>query len=276
MPQMRTQLYQHERSTAKASFLRNWTLYSSGLFSLLFGGLFFLGVSIAQEISSPLAVETTLDSKKYEEAEKIPTKAVETMPEDWRAYLQRGELRFRAGKISDSLVDFDKSLELNPAMAASFWQRGMTLYYAGNFQAGREQFELHRTVNSSDVENPFWHFLCVAKMEGVESAQKKILPCGYDGRAPLMDILQLIRGTKTFDEVAHIVGAIDKESKQKSYDRFYGNYYLGLYLDALGEKERAEVFLVKAVDEKLPGYMPDAARVHLDLLRKDKLPNGQR
>lgn len=229
----------------------------------------------AQETDSPLAVEDASVDQQFLQADEIATKRVEAVPGDWRAYLQRGELRFRAGKITDSLIDFDKSLELNPAMAASFWQRGLSLYYAGKFQAGREQFELHRTVNSSDVENPFWHFLCVAKLEGVDSAQKKILPCGYDGRPPLMDILELIRGTKTFDEVAQIVEAIDKKSDENSYDRFYGNYYLGLYLDALGQKERAEVFLVKAVDEKLPGYMPDAARVHLDLLRKGKLPKGK-
>ncbi len=263
-------------------FHRNRTLFLSVFLSVFWSGLCscgilcFSGTLIAQETDSLVAEDEAKTSQRFEQANELATKRVEAFPEDWRAYLQRGELRFRAGKITESLIDFDKSLELNPAMAASFWQRGLSLYYAGKFQAGREQFELHRTVNASDVENPFWHFLCVAKMEGVDSAQKKILPCGYDGRAPLMDILELIRGAKTFEEVAQIVGAIDKESKQNAYDRFYGNYYLGLYLDALGQKERAEAFLLKAVDEKLPGYMPDAARVHLDLLRKGKLPAGAR
>jgi tetratricopeptide (TPR) repeat protein len=249
-------------------------LFRRRIRSNLFGGVILTfglaGFCVAQEPNK------TGSNSVVEDAAKSTSEVVENLPENWRAYLQRGEIRFRAGKIAESLVDFDKSLALNPAMAASFWQRGLSLYYAGDFQAGREQFELHRTVNSSDVENPFWHFLCVAKIEGVDSAQKKILPCGYDGREPLMDILELIRGTKTFEEVARIVDAIDKDSKQKVYDRFYGNYYLGLYSDALGQKERAEVFLKKAVDEKLPGYMPDAARVHLDLLQKDKLPNGKR
>jgi lipoprotein NlpI len=222
-------------------------------------GLFSGGFSVADEPTSP-----------------FPVQAVESLPSDWRAYLHRGEVLFRSGKIAESLGDFDKSLELNPAMAASFWQRGLSLYYAGKFQAGTEQFELHRTVNSSDVENPFWHFLCVAKLEGVDSARKKILPCGHDGRPPMMDILELIRGTKTFDEVEQIVEAIDHDSKPKAYDRFYGNYYLGLYLDAIGQPDKAELFLVKAVDEKLTGYMPDAARLHLELLRKGKLPRGKR
>jgi len=266
------------RRLINGSFLhRNRSL----ILSVFWSGLYYSSViclshiSIAQETASPVSEDDAKASQRFAQADELATKRVEAFPEDWRVYLQRGELRFRTGKITESLIDFDKSLELNPAMAASFWQRGLSLYYVGKFQAGREQFELHRTVNSSDVENPFWHFLCVAKLEGVDSAQKKILPCGYDGRAPLMDILELIRGTKTFEEVAQIVDSIDKESKQNAFDRFYGNYYLGLYLDSLGEKERAEVFLLKAVDEKLPGYMPDAARVHLDLLRKGKLPAGK-
>jgi len=219
-------------------------------------------------------IQTAVDSQNFDLAEKLASVAVSTWPNHWRVYLTRGEAYFRAGKIAESLADFDECLKLNPRMAPSFWQRGLTLYYAGKFQQGREQFEIHRTVNPNDVENPFWHFLCVAKLEGVEIAQENILPCGLDARPPLMDILDLIHGKKSFDEVSAAIAAMEKLPNRDPSALFYGNYYLGLYLDALGQIDKAEEFLAKSVAEKLPGYMPDAARVHLELLRAGKLPGN--
>ena len=44
-------------------------------------------------------------------------------------------------------------------------------YYVGKFADGRRQFESHKTVNPNDVENAAWHFLCVARLDGIEKAQ---------------------------------------------------------------------------------------------------------
>jgi len=40
----------------------------------------------------------------------------------------------------------------------------------------REQFELHRGPNPDAVENPAWHLLCVAKLEGPQAAREALLP----------------------------------------------------------------------------------------------------
>jgi len=240
-------------------------------------GLRANGLVVAQEPDSPTwsyPIQAAIESGQYDKAEKLATEAVTQWPNYWRVYLTRGEAYFRAGKIAESMSDLDECLKLNPQIAPSFWQRGLTLYYAGKFQLGREQFELHRSVNPNDVENPFWHFLCVAKLEGVEVARKNILPCGLDGRPPLMEILDLIKGTKSFEEVAKSIADMESLPSKNASAIFYGNYYLGLYLDALGEPKKAEKFLAKSVAAKLPGYMPDAARVHLDLLRAGKLPEA--
>jgi len=79
------------------------------------------------------------------------------------AYQRRGEAQFRLGHFKESIADFDKFIELMPAQAPQHWQRGIALYYAGRYEDGRKQFELHQTVNSHDVENSVWHFLCVAR-----------------------------------------------------------------------------------------------------------------
>ena len=69
----------------------------------------------------------------------------------------------KSGKFKEAIADFDKFLELRPKLAPDHWRRGIALYYAGKFDEGRKQFDLHRTVNPEDVENSAWHYLCNAR-----------------------------------------------------------------------------------------------------------------
>ena len=61
--------------------------------------------------------------------------------------------RFRAGQIKESISEFEKAAATDPTLLPRLWQLGISQYYAEEFQAGRRQFELHRTVNPHDVEN---------------------------------------------------------------------------------------------------------------------------
>jgi tetratricopeptide (TPR) repeat protein len=103
-------------------------------------------------------------------------------------YLIRGSLLFRSGKIEQSLPDFDKVIEIDPAVKPYLWQRGIALYYAGKYQEGLDQFAVHRDVNPNDVENAFWHFLCNTKLKGLKAAQKDVLLSGKDQRVPMMQV----------------------------------------------------------------------------------------
>ncbi len=147
-------------------------------------------------------VEEAMLEGKNDEAIRLVNKAVAAVPDQPTVYLIRGMVYFRLGKIEESLHDFDKSIELNPASAAENWQRGISLYYLKQYEAGRKQFEIHRTVNPNDVENAFWHFLCVAKTEGVDAARKALLPCGRDSRPPLMEVLDMLKGNIEPEAVA--------------------------------------------------------------------------
>ena len=75
-------------------------------------------------------------------------------------------------KFDGSLADFDKFIEMVPGQEPYHWQRGLVHYYAGKYKAGRKQFEVHQTVNTQDVENAVWHYLYVAKTDGVAEAEK--------------------------------------------------------------------------------------------------------
>lgn len=51
------------------------------------------------------------------------------------ALVRRGMQRFQAGDVEGSLVDFDAVYEASPSLRPYLWQRGLSLYYAGDHSA---------------------------------------------------------------------------------------------------------------------------------------------
>ena len=122
-------------------------------------------------------------------------------------------------------------------------------------------------MNPNDVENAFWHFLCNVRLNGLEAAQKDVLLSGFDNRVPMMEVQKLIQGKLTPEDV---IAACEKggagASGQKQ-SRFYGYLYIGLYYDALKNKDKAKQWLEKCVEQGLDIYMADVAKIHLKLLK---------
>jgi lipoprotein NlpI len=166
---------------------------------------------------------------------------------------------FRNNRLTEAAAGFDAVARLVPAEAPQLWQRGIALYYVGRYQDCRLQFESHRTVNPADVENAAWHFLCVARLESPQAARSALLPVGPDRRVPMTQVYEMFRGTMTPEQVLAAAG--DRPEGQ-----FYARLYVGLYLEALGNKARAlEHIRVAAEDRFAPvgGYMHMVANVHL-------------
>lgn len=171
---------------------------------------------------------------------------------------------FEAGRFAASAEGFDRVATMAPDSAPQLWQRGIALYYAGRYADCRRQFESHRTVNPDDVENAAWHFLCVARAEGVEKARGALLPVGPDARAPMRQVYQMFQGKVSPDAVLMAAGT-DPSAQ------FYAQLYLGLYADALGKNDAAlEHMTMAAADRfaRLGGYMHMVARIHLAVLQK--------
>ena len=101
-------------------------------------------------------------------------------PDSPRLFQTRGETHFYLGNIEQSIADFDRVIELIPNQEPRHWQRGISYYYAGEFAKGVAQFELHQTVNPQDVENAVWHFLCQARLNGLETARESLIPICLD------------------------------------------------------------------------------------------------
>lgn len=213
-------------------------------------------------------VEQALKDGKSDQALKELDIAMASMPGNARLYIIRGSLKFRSGRIVDSISDFDKCIELDPQVKPYLWQRGISLYYADKFKEGLDQFAVHREVNPNDVENAFWHFLCNVKLNGVEAAQKDVLLAGYDQRVPLMQVQQLIQGKLSVEDVIAAAEKGGAGTQGQKLSRFYGYLYIGLYYDALGDVEKAKKYIQLCVDQGDSSYMGDVGKIHLDILKK--------
>jgi lipoprotein NlpI len=177
---------------------------------------------------------------------------------------QRGVQMFFDAKPKESVEAFNALLKLEPKAKPELWQRGLSLYYTGDFKAGREQFETHQTFNTNDVENAAWHFLCVAKAEGVEAARKVLIPIEGDTRVPMKQVHELFAGKATPDAV--LKAAESGEGETLRNHRCYAHLYLGLYFEATGDDAKAKSHMVKAAtDFKMDHYMGKVAQVHCKL-----------
>src|SRR5262249_54864785 len=115
---------------------------------------------------------------RHDEAVADFDKCLEQDPKCAEAYDRRGSEQFKRGRVAESLADFDRFLTLRPEAAPGHWKRGISLYYAGRFDEGRRQFEGYEKVDTNDVENAVWHFLCVARQDGLARARATVLKIG--------------------------------------------------------------------------------------------------
>lgn len=194
---------------------------------------------------------------------------IQRRPANGAGFYRRAMEHFRAGKLQESIADFDKLAELHPDRAADLWQRGICYYYAGDYERGRKQFEHHQTVNKSDVENAVWHFLCVAKAEGVAKAREQLISIKGDARIPMTQIFELFAGKGSKEEVLKAAQAGNPNANQLKERMFYAHLYLALYEDAKGDAKGSLEHIRKANGEfSQKHYMGDVARTHQALREK--------
>lgn len=205
------------------------------------------------------------------------SRVLELNPDDKlraETFQARGECHFKLGKFRASMADFDARLELRPAEDPYHWQRGISCYYAGEYEKGYQQFERHQTVNSQDVENAVWHFLCRARATDIREARASLIAISGDQRVPMMEVQALFAGKSTPEKVMAKAreGEVDRETLERQL--FYGHLYLALWFAASGDNDRETRHIVQA--EKYAdgrGYMGDVARVHRSTLTRGK-PGG--
>ncbi len=193
-----------------------------------------------------------------------PVSMLQAAEETAQTLFQQGVAAFFDAKPKESVAAFDKLIALEPSAKPQLWQRGLSLYYTGDYKAGREQFEVHQTVNGNDVENAAWHFLCIAKGEGVEAARKVFIPIEGDSRIPMKEVHELFAGNGSAETVLKAAEA--GEGEQLRNHRCYAHLYLGLFFEATGEDAKAKEHMLKAAqDYAMDHYMGRVAQVHVKL-----------
>jgi len=198
----------------------------------------------------------------------MSVRALYGQPAGAQAAMKQAVTDFLAGRITESVAGFDRVVQLAPDAMPELWQRGIALYYADRFRDCRTQFEAHRTVNPADVENAAWHYLCVARAESPERAQAALLPVGTDQREPMREVYQMFAGRVSTESV--LVAGIASPSA-----RFYASLYVGLYLEAQGQSDRARFYIAQAASDEfagVAGYMNAVAKVHMQVRRWPPVP----
>jgi lipoprotein NlpI len=202
-----------------------------------------------------------------------PAEPAEQQRDSPQHFFEQAVQLFFEGKPEASAQLFDTLINQQPDLAPRLWQRGLALYYAGRYDDGRRQFELHRTVNPNDVENTAWHYLCVARGTTPDHARTIILPVGHDARLPMQEILALYRGDGTETDV--IAAARSGDAGQRRNQLCYTHLYLGLYAEANGDTVAAKDHMLKAAGPySMNHYMGRVAKLHI-LLRGWNLPANE-
>lgn len=172
------------------------------------------------------------------------------------AYIQRGMMQFKLGRIAASIADFDRAEQLDPGLTPYLWQRGLSYYYAARFAEGARQFEVDLQVNGQDVEETVWRYLCQAQLQSAEAAREGLLAVRNDPRPVMATVYALFAGT--CDTEALFTVARDRR------EHFYSQLYAGLYHEAERDEARARHHIAQAAAmQVLDDYMGWLAIVHL-------------
>ena len=197
------------------------------------------------------------------------TKALEETPKNADLLSRRGGEFFKLGRLQESIADFDRQIELNPSSAEDHWRRGISLYYAERYEDGAAQFQLGKKVYGNDVENAFWHYLCLARKDSPAKAREHLLKIGTDSRYYMPKVYDLIAGTAKPDDLLKAVENDSAKDKREGY--FYTHLYIGLNYEAEGDAAKSLEHITTAVEKySIPHYMADVARVHIAIRSKKK------
>lgn len=200
-------------------------------------------------------------------------------------FVRRGMERFRRGLVKESIVDFDKAIELDASEAGYLWQRGLSLYYADRFEDASVQFRRDVALNPRDTEEAVWNFLSQARQPGgsVQKAQSEMISIVGETRPYMKVVYDAYAGKRDISELEQLIAKAEQQAaappkkaglfslglgdaKEAALQTsFYGWLYLGLWAEANNKPEEARKCLEKAAKSEYglsQDYMWYLAKVH--------------
>ena len=110
-------------------------------------------------------------------------------------YQLRGCSYFKMGNVLAAVFDWQRFIQLKPKKETEHWQICVGHALLGNYEEARKRFEWHWTANTEDMEVAFWHFLCVARTDGMAKAREKLISVSSEKRVPMPQLYALYKGT---------------------------------------------------------------------------------
>ena len=175
-------------------------------------------------------------------------------------FQMRGCAFFKLGNLRGAVSDWVNFLHLKPDKEAEHWQICVAYALLGKYEDARNQFEWHWTVNAKDMEVAFWHFLCVARTEGLAAAREKLMEVEGEKRVPMPALYRLFKGEGSAAEVWLAVEEGNPDPDERNQREFFANYYLGLFHQAEGKLEAANELIAAALEiaKSNAGYIGDS------------------
>ena len=175
-------------------------------------------------------------------------------------FQMRGCANFKLGNLQGAVSDWVNFIRLKPDKEAKHWQICVAYALLGSYEEARKKFEWHWTVNAEDMEVAFWHYLCVARMDGLESARENLIEVAGEERVPMAELYQLFEGEGSEADVWLAVEEGDPNKNERNQREFFAYYYLGLYKQATGKLELADELIGKALEiaKSNEGYIGDS------------------
>jgi lipoprotein NlpI len=172
----------------------------------------------------------------------------------------RGCAFFKLGNLPAAVSDWVNFLQLKPDKEAEHWQICVAYALLGKYEDARRQFEWHWTVNAKDMEVAFWHFLCVARTEGLAAAREQLMEVEGEKRVPMPALYRLFKGEGSAAEVWLAVEEGNPNPDERNRREFFANYYLGLFRQAEGKLESANELIGAALEiaKSNAGYIGDS------------------
>ena len=171
--------------------------------------------------------------------------------------------KFAGYDVEGSVRDFDDAIEVDSRVGAYLWQRGVSLYYAEDFDGAARQFREDVAMNPNDTEESVWCFASEARDpgKGVAYAREHMLKTGRDARPVMAAVFELFEsGSEEAEERLRAAGA------RNANDEFYSLMYLGLWREINGDEAGAKERIKRAnrtAYARLSGdYMANVTRVH--------------
>ena len=205
----------------------------------------------------------------------VLNRSIENAPGDPTLYSRRGDRRLFLGRFAEAVDDFEKMIALNPALDAPHWRLGIAYHFAGQWAKSAKQFEKYHAYDGRDRENGIWKFLADVKTNGLEAAQRSMLPYMRFDREPFPSLYDMFAGAKSTDDV--FGGIKERKLTADGAVMFFAHYYGGLNEELHGRRARALALLREAVASEWgrsaeggPAYMWQVARLHYESLVERK------